>query len=244
MKLDRKLYQKILHKKTDNPSYNDTHKDRFIYIVNAINKSFQEPQEVKVLDFGSHVGTLSLLLKHFDYDITGIDIDEVISNHTDNYTNANIPYDSLKPDWHKLPYGDDHFDCIVFSEVLEHLYESPIKILEELYRVIKPGGILLLTTPNVMKIENKIKFFLNMNIYQDLYRFCYDARFGLHYREYTKKDLSVLLSQFIQFKKLDFYYFDYVGGRTRVNRALQQLLFIFTKLLYFFRGSIMVIATK
>ena len=53
------------------------------------------------------------------------------------------------------------FDCIVFSEVLEHLYESPIKILEELYRVIKPGGILLLTTPNVMKIENKIKFFLN-----------------------------------------------------------------------------------
>jgi ubiquinone/menaquinone biosynthesis C-methylase UbiE len=47
----------------------------------------------------------------------------------------------------EIPFGDNTFDYIVSSEVIEHT-PDPYKAIQELYRVIKPGGILVLSTPN------------------------------------------------------------------------------------------------
>lgn len=54
-----------------------------------------------------------------------------------------------------LPYKDEMFDIIVCSEVLEHLLNPKI-VLEELYRVLKWGGGLYVTTPNRENIPRKI----------------------------------------------------------------------------------------
>lgn len=46
-----------------------------------------------------------------------------------------------------LPFADGCLDCIVSCEVIEHL-DSPEMLISESHRVLRPGGILLLTTPN------------------------------------------------------------------------------------------------
>ena len=46
-----------------------------------------------------------------------------------------------------LPLPDNSFDCIILSEVIEHL-EAPQVSIREARRVLRPGGRLLLTTPN------------------------------------------------------------------------------------------------
>lgn len=46
-----------------------------------------------------------------------------------------------------LPFGENHFDCVLLSEVVEHL-ESPQVSIREAARVLRPGGRLLITTPN------------------------------------------------------------------------------------------------
>ena len=46
-----------------------------------------------------------------------------------------------------LPLADDSFDCVLMSEVIEHL-EAPQISLHEAVRVLRPGGRLLVTTPN------------------------------------------------------------------------------------------------
>jgi ubiquinone/menaquinone biosynthesis C-methylase UbiE len=48
----------------------------------------------------------------------------------------------------KLPFNDDIFDVVTSLANLEHLI-SPEAVLSEIYRVLKPGGTLLLTTPSV-----------------------------------------------------------------------------------------------
>jgi len=58
-----------------------------------------------------------------------------------------------------LPYAAESFDVVVLVEVIEHL-ENHRAALCELARVLKPGGILILTTPNVMRIKSRLHFFL------------------------------------------------------------------------------------
>ncbi len=49
-------------------------------------------------------------------------------------------------DAQKLPFSDSSFDCVLLTEVLEHI-PSPVNCIKEVSRVLKPGGKLLLTVP-------------------------------------------------------------------------------------------------
>lgn len=48
-----------------------------------------------------------------------------------------------------LPYGDNYFEEIIFSEVLEHLHDGEeVAAFKEMKRVLKPNGQLIMTVPN------------------------------------------------------------------------------------------------
>ena len=55
----------------------------------------------------------------------------------------------VRLDIHNLPFNDESFDCVVCTEVLEHVY-SPYKALDEIHRILKPKGSLILSVPNNM----------------------------------------------------------------------------------------------
>ncbi len=55
----------------------------------------------------------------------------------------------------QLPFSDNTFDCVVSSEVIEHI-EKPEKFIAELFRCVKPGGSLIITTP----YKEEIKYYL------------------------------------------------------------------------------------
>jgi len=52
----------------------------------------------------------------------------------------------------KFPYDDGSFNTAVCSEVIEHLKQDPAHMLAEINRVLKPGGRLILTTPNITSV--------------------------------------------------------------------------------------------
>lgn len=58
----------------------------------------------------------------------------------------------------RLPYDDASFDVVLLIEVIEHL-ENHRTALGELARILKPGGVLILTTPNIMRLNSRLHFF-------------------------------------------------------------------------------------
>jgi SAM-dependent methyltransferase len=87
------------------------------------------------LDVGCREGAQTRWLEQRGYTVTSIDVEKV-------YPRAEI-VDADK----ELPYPDASFDTVWCSEVIEHL-DDPAFSLSELRRVLKPGGTLVLTTPN------------------------------------------------------------------------------------------------
>lgn len=57
----------------------------------------------------------------------------------------------------RIPYPDDTFGVVTAGEVLEHIYD-PDRLLREIRRVLRPGGHLALTTPNLQAWYNRALF--------------------------------------------------------------------------------------
>jgi SAM-dependent methyltransferase len=58
-----------------------------------------------------------------------------------------------------LPFADASFDLVTCTEVVEHL-EHYRETLREMYRVLKPAGRLVLTTPNILNLKSRIRFLI------------------------------------------------------------------------------------
>ena len=57
-----------------------------------------------------------------------------------------------------LPWPGESFDAILSTEGIEHL-ENHFSFLREMCRVLKPGGTLILTTPNITALRSRVRFF-------------------------------------------------------------------------------------
>jgi SAM-dependent methyltransferase len=90
-----------------------------------------------------------------------------------------------------FPYPDDSFDVVLFCEIIEHLTVDPTHFLCEIHRVLKPGGHLLITTPNARNLDYVIRLLRNTgNVFHPYSGY---GVYGRHQREYTLNELSDLL---------------------------------------------------
>ncbi len=96
-----------------------------------------------LIDFGSAEGDLhKFLKKNFSGKVIGVDLENADITHDLNI----FPY----------PFKENYADTIVAGEIIEHLLH-PFKFLEECYRILKPNGILIITTPNMIGLQHIIK---------------------------------------------------------------------------------------
>lgn len=111
-------------------------------------------------------------------------------------------------------------DLILFGEVLEHLHVAPQHVLRALRGVMKPGGTLILQTPNALALHKRVAMLMGRHPYERLRE---DARCPGHVREHTLEELRDYAreSGFEITREIRASYFDYrfrLDPRTHEHR--------------------------
>ncbi len=63
------------------------------------------------------------------------------------------PVDLFNAESDRFPYPDEHFATVLCCEIIEHLVRDPMHMLSEVNRILRPGGHLVLTTPNIASMR-------------------------------------------------------------------------------------------
>ena len=168
---------------------------RFVYTLGLV----PESPGIKVLELGANPYFTTVLLSKFRnatlelanyFDGTEPEGSQtVLIEHTGE--TIDFPYRQFNVESDRFPYEDNSFDVALFCEIIEHLLADPVHALHEIKRVLKPGGSLILTTPNVARLENAAKMLAGENIYDPYSGY---GPYGRHNREYTEKDLRAVLA--------------------------------------------------
>lgn len=111
-------------------------------------------------------------------------ISRKVEQHAYRFSHFNIEEEPF-------PFADDSFDVVLMCEVIEHLQRDPVQVLLEIKRVLKLGGSLIVTTPNVNRLENVCRMIAGANIYDPYSGY---GPYGRHNREYNKHDLARALA--------------------------------------------------
>jgi 2-polyprenyl-3-methyl-5-hydroxy-6-metoxy-1,4-benzoquinol methylase len=152
------------------------------------------PGRSRVLDAGCGAGLVSAPLTA-EHQVTGVDIeDEAIA-----YCRKSYPGTYLIAPLQQLPFPDEHFDLIFFTNTIEHLAE-PSPILGELQRVLALQGKMLVTTENC---ANLFWLFLEQTWYRFFGGPCKPYQKEVHPQRYTPQLLRDHLQPYFNIERME-----------------------------------------
>lgn len=137
------------------------------------------PKGARVLDYGCGRGEFTEYLAQLGFQATGVDLSE----EAINFNRRDFPSLEWQPIFvdQPAPFDDGAFDAVWCSEVVEHVYDVN-GIFAEFSRLLKPGGLLVLTTPYHGLLKNLLVAALGFDRHFDVE--------GQHIRFWTKRSFA------------------------------------------------------
>lgn len=114
--------------------------------------------EDQILEIGSVPLLLTIALQRCDFRIKGVDV--APERFQKSIEQSGIEVVKCDVECERLPFEDGCFDVVVFNELFEHLRINVNFTIKEVARVLKPGGALMLSTPNLRSARGIRNFLL------------------------------------------------------------------------------------
>jgi glycosyltransferase involved in cell wall biosynthesis/SAM-dependent methyltransferase len=132
--------------------YAGHHKTRFVH---TLEMTPEGDESKSILEMGAYMQITAALKFHLGYgtvrgcyygELGHIDHKSIVSEAGETFT---CDVDHFDAERDTFPYPDASFDTVLCCELIEHLPSDPMHMMSEINRILKPGGHLLLTTPNL-----------------------------------------------------------------------------------------------
>jgi len=211
------------------------HLGRYKLLIDLILKYYQANS--KLLEIGSLFCHLNIAASVIGYESYGIDLEKYteLESNAERAVKYGIKLKNCDLAHEKIPFEDNYFNIVVFSEVIEHFNFHPQAAINEIYRILKPGGKMIITTPNQNRLMNIIKLIIGRSINYDIAE---EYTIATHYREYNYAELLHLCGK-AGFGTVQKKYFTYHN-----NDFLRKILTYLFKVIPGLSDDILVIAEK
>lgn len=162
--------------------YPDYHARRFDYLMALVERLAPPGAEPHVLDVGAGPFTDRLQARYAQVCTLGFPLEG-----GEFRGRPHLPYDLNWAGEARPIETSERFDLIVFAEVIEHLHVPPEVVLPALLAILRPGGFLIVQTPNAAALVKRVALLLGIQPYDPLR---VDRFNPGHFREYTRRELA------------------------------------------------------
>jgi SAM-dependent methyltransferase len=171
--------------------YLANHRVRLAHDLDIINREISKTDSI--LELGSVPLILTSALRRSGYKVIGCDI--APERYSTSIRSVGLDVIKCNIETENLPFSDGTFDALIFNESFEHLRINLIFTLSEILRVLKPKGMLTLSTPNLKSLDGIRNFLLNdrasscsSSIFTEYKKLTDIGHMG-HVREYTPTEV-------------------------------------------------------
>jgi len=140
-----------------------------------------------VLDLGCGTGVFTKMLQQRHKIVIGADISKTAIKEGEKMGIKMVLVDLNE----RLPFPKNFFDTVTAGEIIEHIFNTS-NFLKEISRVLKKGGKLILTTPNVASLARRIMLFFGISPFLETE---INSKTAGHIRYFTKDSLFELLKK-------------------------------------------------
>ena len=151
-----------------------------------------------LLDIGAQIGSLTMYAARFGIRSSAVDLPYFFERFASASLKSGIDYRSCDVSTDPLPFAEEAFDYVTYLDVIEHHPHSPKRVLEEIHRVLKPGGCIIVSTPNQASLYNRLTLLAGGSISDPFHYFFETAAqmtpYPGHHREYVRSELRSALA--------------------------------------------------
>lgn len=105
----------------------------------------------RILDVGAGAGLFLSQAKQRGWEVHGVELSEFGPQYARQHFGIEIQRGTLE----QVRLPDQHFDVVMLQDTIEHV-PAPLTLMREIHRIVRPGGAVVLSTPNLASLGRKI----------------------------------------------------------------------------------------
>ena len=203
-------------------AYRDYHARRYATLLGVVRAQLATGGAApRILDVGPNLQTDMLRRETAAAVVDTLGYAHPLAGPGEGERHLEVDLDGIGDD--RVPPADGSYDAVVMAEVIEHLHTAPSVVLGYLAGWLRPGGVLVVQTPNAVALHKRLRMLLGRNPYEPIRT---TPRNPGHFHEYTIAELraAAAAAGLIPAGLITANYFGGSGAAHRLYAALGSVL--------------------
>ncbi|MDI6701323.1 MAG: methyltransferase domain-containing protein [bacterium] len=219
-----------------------------VQYLQILSKYVNEPTSTTIVDVGIAGGMFPFLLHKLGLNVIGLDWGGISSQEELEKMHPGVKVYACHYEKEKWPL-DNSVDVVTHLDVIEHVHPPQQFMFQEIMRILKPGGILIVSTPNLASLRKRIWLLRGKHPVGQLKEFFESNPFVEHIREFTVNEVSQIV-KWAGFEVISaycinhIYYTRYAEASTAMKKIILKIYNLLTLLKNDLKDTIVVEARK